>query len=148
MLLFPKSCRVCYTATLLLFCSGFSVAADAQHAVSPPTPISSLLQMLFGLGLVLILIAGGAWLLKRFSNAQFGMSSDLRVVSAVAIGPKERVVLVDVGETRMVLGVAPGHVNKLMEMPRPQEAVSPDNASTVSFIDRLKERLVARGELK
>lgn len=148
MLLFPKSCRVCHTATLLLLYSGFSVAADAQQVISPPTPFSSALQMLFGLGIVLLLIAGGAWLLKRLSDAQFGITSDIKVVSAVAVGPKERVVLVDIGETRVVLGVAPGHVNKLMEMPRPEHDVLPNNATSVSFIDKLKERLIARGELK
>jgi flagellar protein FliO/FliZ len=104
--------------------------------------------MLFGLGIVLLLIAGGAWLLKRISDSQFGLSNDIKVVSAVAVGPKERVVLVDVGEMRLVLGVAPGRVNKLMEVPRPEGVATPEGAKQISFIDRLKERLVARGEIK
>lgn len=146
MLLFPKGCRACCAATLFLAYSALSVAADAQPAAVPPTPVSSILQMFFGLGLVLLLIAGAAWVLKRFSNSQFGMSSDVKVVSAVAVGPKERVVLIDVGATRIVLGVAPGLVNKIMEMPRPEEAMKSSADAPPSFVDKLKEKLVMRGE--
>lgn len=148
MLLFLKSCRVQHAATLLFLYSGCSFAADVQQNISSPTPVSSVLQMFFGLGLVLLLIAGGAWLLKRLSDAQFGISNHIKVVSAVAVGPKERVVLVDVGETRLVLGVASGQVNKLMEMPRPEGVATSQGEIQISFIDRLKERLVARGEIK
>lgn len=89
--------------------------------MSPATPIVSLLQVLLGLGLVLAAIAGTAWLLRRFTPGRIAASGSLRVVGGVAVGPKERVVLVDVGDTRLVLGVAPGHVSTLHQMPRPND---------------------------
>lgn len=110
------------------------------------TSIMSLFQVLFGLGLVLAAIAGTAWLLRKFAPGQVAASGALRVVGGVAVGPKERVVLVDVGDTRLVLGVAPGHISTLHEMPRPDEPVLASAESPVGpFYARLKEMLEKRG---
>jgi flagellar protein FliO/FliZ len=99
--------------------------------------------MMLGLGVVLVAIAATVWLLRRLTPGQVGSASDLRVVAAVAVGPKERVVLVDVGEQRLVLGVAPGQVTKLSEMPRP---VTEENvpAPMPPFVIKLKEMLAKR----
>ncbi len=102
--------------------------------------------MLFGLGIVLAAIGGTAWVLRRLAPGQVGNAGDLHVVAAVAVGPKERVVLVDVGDTRLVLGVAQGQVGLLHEMPRPANADLPRNVPLeMPFIDKLKELLAKRG---
>ena len=93
--------------------------ALAAEGVSTTTTFVSFMQVMLGLGLVLAAIAATAWLLKRLSPGQVTAAGSLRVVGGVAIGPKERVVLVDIGDTRLVLGVAPGHVSTLHQMPRP-----------------------------
>jgi len=94
-------------------------SALAAEGVSAGSTFVSFMQVLLGLGLVLAAIAATAWLLKRLGPGQVSASGALRVVGGVAIGPKERVVLVDVGDVRLVLGVAPGHVSTLHQMPRP-----------------------------
>lgn len=119
----------------------------AEPAASPATPasssFSSLLQVLFGLGLVLGAIAGTAWLLRRLTPGQVAASGSLRVVGGVAVGPKERVVLVDVGDTRLVLGVSPGQVTTLHQMARPEEPDSgePPLPLQEQFTQRLKQAL-------
>ncbi|HEY8085394.1 MAG TPA: flagellar biosynthetic protein FliO [Methylophilaceae bacterium] len=132
---------------------GSPVLSFAADISQPPLPtvstFSSLLRMLMGLGVVLVVMAGLVWLLKKSPLGQPGGVGALRVVSAVAVGPKERVVLVDVGETRLVLGVAPGHVVRLLEMERPDEADVVTTEKTVpSFVARLKEVMAARGVSK
>ena len=119
------------------------LAADAPVQASSHSSFASLLQVLFGLGLVLGAIAGTAWLLRRLSPGQVGASGALRVVGGVAVGPKERVVLVDVGDTRLVLGVAPGQVTTLHQMPRPDEETVGvvDAPLQQQFADRLKQAL-------
>lgn len=119
------------------------MAAEAAVPAVMASPLTGALQMLFALGIVLAAIAGMAWLLRRMSPGQAGTVSDLRVVAAVAVGPKERVVLVDVADTRLVLGVAPGQVTKLMEMSRPEmpEALP---ATMPPFVDKLKSVLAKR----
>jgi flagellar protein FliO/FliZ len=147
---YSRSCRSLYVAAFSLLGSPLlSVAADMSQPLPVMSPFSSMLRMSFGLGVVLVVIAGLVWLLKKTSLAQAGTNSALRVVSAVAVGPKERVVLVDVGETRLVLGVAPGHVVRLLEMPRPDDAgVATSETSTPSFVAKLKEVIAARGVAK
>jgi len=125
--------------------------APLLHAAEPvaqssPSPFMSLLQMLLALGIVLLTIAGMAWLMRRLSPGQVGNASDMRVVAAVAVGPKERVVMVDVGDTRLVLGVAAGQVTCLKEMPRPVEPETEAAPGSQVFLSKLKERLATRGK--
>lgn len=140
-----------WTRFACLLLPGFpsSVLAAAQSAQQPvaTTSIMSLFQVLFGLGLVLAAIAGTAWLLRKFAPGQVAASGALRVVGGVAVGPKERVVLVDVGDTRLVLGVAPGHISTLHQMPRPENEPLPagPELSVGPFYARLKEMIEKRG---
>lgn len=147
---YSRICRSLYVAAFSFLVSPLlSNAADMAQPSSIVTPISGLFRMLFGLGIVLVIIAGMVWLLKRTSLGQTGNAGGLRVVSAIAVGPKERVVLVDVGETRLVLGVAPGHVVRLLEMERPDDTDVPTSEkNSLSFVDKLKEVIAARGVKK
>lgn len=138
-------------AAIATFLAASLPVLAAENAVQPvvTSPVASSLQMLFGLGVVLAAIAATAWLLRRFAPGQVGSTGDLRVVAAVAVGPKERVVLVDVGETRLVLGVAPGLVTRLYEMPRPDDAAAKTDASiSMPAVTRFKELLAARRDAK
>ena len=147
---YSRSCRSLYVAAFSLLATPLlSFAADMAQPLPVVSPFSSLLRMFFGLAVVLVVIAGLVWGIKKTPLGQAGNAGGLRVVSAVAVGPKERVVLVDVGETRLVLGVAPGHVVRLLEMARPDDIEAPaSNNMTPSFVLRLKEVLAARGVAK
>ena len=66
----------------------------------------------------------------------------MRVVAGTAVGTRERVVIVEVGSTWLVLGVAPGRVSALAEVPRQSVAVqpaSPDSPSGAGFPDWLRK---------
>lgn len=78
----------------------------------------SIVTMLLALAATLAMIALLAWLMKRMPQRAFGAPALLKVVSSVAVGARERVVIVETGETWLVLGVAPGRVNTLHQMPR------------------------------
>ena len=112
--------------------------ASGASAV-PPSPVSmaGLLQVVVGLAVVLAAIVGTGWLLRRLGPAQGG-GGVLRVVGGVMVGPRERVVLVEVGEEWLVLGVASGGVRLLHRLPRPatgQPAAAPAEAS--AWLQRL-----------
>ena len=76
-----------------------------------------MLQFAVGLAMVLGLIVAAGWFAKRFSIGPTS-SGVLKVVAGAAVGQRERVVIVEVGEIWMVVGVAPGRVNALHTMPR------------------------------
>jgi len=75
--------------------------------------VTSVVQMIAGLVLVLGAIAGAAVLARRFGFAPGAASSLVKIVGAQAVGPKERVVVVDIEGRRYILGVAPGRVTAL-----------------------------------
>jgi flagellar protein FliO/FliZ len=77
-----------------------------------------LMQTLFGLAIVLALIWLAAWAMKRIAPAGMGSNALLKIVAATAVGQRERVVLVEIQDTWLVLGVAPGRVNTLHVLPK------------------------------
>ena len=91
-------------------------ALAAQSA--PIQPVAGMLKMFLVLIIVLGMLVLVAWLLKRFSVQQNIPGGTIKVVAGTAVGPRERVVLVEVGETWLVVGVAPGHVSALHTMPK------------------------------
>jgi flagellar protein FliO/FliZ len=117
-----------------LFAFFASPALAAETAA--PSALSAMLQSFFALLLVLGVIAGAAWLLKRTQQLHTPSNSVLKNISALAVGPKERVVVVEVGDTWLVVGVAPGHVRTLHTLPRQElpaaSAVAPKFAEWLS----------------
>lgn len=106
-----------------LAASGLAAAATvAAQPPAAPSPFMSLLQVLFGLAVVLGAIVGLAWLFKRVSGGMLGASGRLKVVSGTMVGPKERVVIVELEGEWLVLGVTPQQVNLLSKLPRPEGA--------------------------
>ena len=72
-----------------------------------------MLQVTFGLLLVLGMIGGLAWAVARLGRLRPASNATVRVVAAASVGPRERVAVVEVAGQWLVLGVAPGSVNLL-----------------------------------
>ena len=125
---------------------GASRVAGAQQAAAAPGAVTGqVLSLIIGMAVVLAVIAGAAWLVKRISPRTYGSSSVLRVIAGAAVGQRERVVIVEVGATWLVLGVAPGSVNTLHQMPRPEDAAGapvPSDALSpfAQFLKKFKEK--------
>lgn len=95
----------------------------AAPPVEGPSPLWSLLQMLFGLAIVLAAIVGVAWLFRRFTmgGSMLGRLQPARVVSGVMVGPHERVVIVELEGEWLVLGVTSRSVNLLKTLDKPPQ---------------------------
>lgn len=112
--------------------------ALAEGAQAIPDAGTGVLQMILGLLVVLAMLAGTLWVMKRLSAPRGSASNLLRVVGGTAVGPRERVVLVEVGTNWLVLGVAPGRVSALAEMPRQELAPPPAGETPKDFQGWLK----------
>ena len=137
-------------ASLVLSALTFSgLCRAATDAPAIPDPIAGFGQMLFGLALVLGILAVSVWLLKRFSSPIRG-SGFLRVLGVTAVGPREKVVLLEVGEKVLMLGVTSNNVRTLhvferSELPLvPAPAASPATTLAASFANRLAQALKGR----
>lgn len=95
-----------------------ALPVQAAEQAAAPASAGSLMQVLVGLVVVLALMAGGAWMLKRMGMAGTGGNAVAKVVGGVSVGNRERVIVVEVGDQWIVVGVAPGRVNALSTMPR------------------------------
>ena len=127
--------------------SGLPILAQAADAVAPAPAVSaagSLLQVLIGLVAVLLLIAATAWVAKRFGVTRGGASNVLQVISSASVGARERVVVVEVGESWLVVGVAPGSVNALMTLPRGEIQSTPASSLNTSFAAGLQQLIEKR----
>ena len=100
---------------------------------TPPAAVSSgsVMQIMFSLILVLAAVAVVAWIMKRINLPQQGAASLLKVIGGVAVGQRERIVLVEVNDTWLVVGVAPGQVSTLHTMPKGQIPLQSSHASGV-----------------
>ncbi|VTU26845.1 Flagellar protein FliO [Variovorax sp. PBS-H4] len=103
-------------ATLRAHAALPTVPAPAAEA-APALGASGLLQAGLGMVLVLGLIFLCAWLARRFGLPRFGGSAPVKVVGSTMVGQRERVVLVEVGDTWLVLGVTASQVNALHSLP-------------------------------
>jgi flagellar protein FliO/FliZ len=81
--------------------------------------MASLLQVTLALGLVLGLIAAAAWLLQRLHQPRAGQGALIQLHASAALGARERVVLLEVAGQWLLVGVAAGQVNTLLQLPGP-----------------------------
>ena len=129
-------------------------ATGAPIAVAAPaiSTAGSLLQVFIGLVAVLLLIAATAWVAKRLGVTRGGSSSLLHVISSTSVGTRERVVVIEIGESWLVVGVAPGSVNALMTLPKGEAqpiatpAINASFAALMPFKERLQQMIEKRRE--
>jgi flagellar protein FliO/FliZ len=92
--------------------------AFARAATIEPSFAGGLAQTLVGLAIVLALIFGAAWVLRRLNVGASPAGSALRRVASQPLGQRERVVLVEVADQWLVIGVAPGSVAAIATLPK------------------------------
>jgi flagellar protein FliO/FliZ len=125
-------------ASIAVAACGLAAHAALPTVPSPPEAApavgaSSLLQAGFGMFAVLGLIFLCAWAARRFGLQRLGGGQFVKVVSSTMVGQRERVVVVEVGATWLVLGVTSSQVNTLHSMPA--QAVPATPGATASMPD-------------
>ncbi len=123
------------------------MAALSVSSAQPAIPqTSGMLQMFFALLFVLAMLIAAAWLLKRYTVQQKIPGGAIRVVAGAAVGQRERVVLVEIGDTWLVLGVAPGQVSALHTMPKMEASEAEDRKADSGFQTWLRQILEKRND--
>ncbi|HTT40880.1 MAG TPA: flagellar biosynthetic protein FliO [Burkholderiales bacterium] len=141
----PEGARLAWSSPVLLLPTALQNAHSADGVGSTGGTVVGLVQVVFALAVVLAAIVLFGWLLRRWMPASIGPSGVLRVIGGVMVGPKERLVLVELGDTWLLLGVAAGSVNLLHHMPRPEGALPPVGAPGASAFARRLMRAMSRG---
>jgi flagellar protein FliO/FliZ len=139
--LWPAACAV--------LGSGVAQFARAESAANASGALTGqFISLIMGMAVVLAVIAAAAWLVKRVAPRNYSNAGVLRVIAGAAVGQRERVVVVEIGETWLVLGVTAGSVNALHQLPRQTTAETAAAATREphQFAAWLKQMLEKRGE--
>lgn len=100
-----------------------------------------LTQTVLGLLAVVALIFGLAWLMRRVQQAAPRQGQVIDVIGAKALGPRDRLVLVQVGDEQILLGVSPGRISALHVMNTPVPMPARPTQTTPEFAQHLMELL-------
>jgi flagellar protein FliO/FliZ len=119
------------------------VAGHAAPAAATAPMVNSgvagqLTQLVFGLLLVLGLIFFLAWLLRRVQQAgPAGKGQVIELIGSRALGPRDRLMLVQVGNEQILLGLSPGTITALHVLKEPIEVPSTSEKATPEFAQHL-----------
>ena len=129
--------------TLLLVSADATDSAKAitktADANAVPLPDSfgvstSLLEVTFNLGLVLAAIVILAWLFKRMQGANQPAAGQLKVTASLPLGPKERILVIEVGEEQILVGASSAGLSTLHVLNAPLKAAAEEQET---FRDKL-----------
>lgn len=105
-----------HAAALLLLAPSLAFAA--------PDTATSMLTVLLSLALILGGFVAVAWLVRRYLPGM-GAQGAVKVVGTTSVGARERVVVVEVDNTWLLLGVGGGNVRLLHTLAKPADSSKP-----------------------
>ncbi|MCS5449836.1 flagellar biosynthetic protein FliO [Enterobacter huaxiensis] len=118
-------------------------ATISQPSAVPGSPLLQVSGALFGI-IAFILIA--AWLAKRFGLAgKTAAARGLKVSASTSLGPRERVVIVDVEDARLVLGITASNISVLHKLPPAPVPVDESAEAPADFQSVMKSLLKRSG---
>lgn len=81
-------------------------------------------SMIISLLMVLALIVVSAWVLKKFNVVNKSVAG-MKVITSLPLGHKEKLVVVQVGDEQLLLGVTNQQVNLIKTLEKPLEVGAP-----------------------
>jgi flagellar protein FliO/FliZ len=103
-----------------IFVAGALLLTPSAAMAAVPDTAASMLTVLLSLVLILGGFVAVAWLARRYLPGM-GAQGAVRVVGTTPVGTRERVVVVEVEDTWLLLGVGGGNVRLLHTLPRPAD---------------------------
>ncbi|MES2049003.1 MAG: flagellar biosynthetic protein FliO [Pseudomonadota bacterium] len=130
---------------LLLLALPATTASAETAAISPAT---GLLQIFLGLIAVLTLMGVAAWFFKKIGPVNTGNKIPVKIVGGVSVGNRERIMVVEVADQWIVVGVTANQINTLSTMPRQEKLVEEQQSSTPEnqFSTWLKRTMAKRSD--
>jgi flagellar protein FliO/FliZ len=100
--------------SVLAYCCATAHAADTTGTAAS----GSLIQITLSLLLVVGLLIGLSVVFKKFGMNRINSPLPFKVIGAVTIGNNQRLMVIEVGDEWIVLGVTPHQISTITSMPR------------------------------
>ncbi len=106
-------------------------------APASPLSVGSVAQLTLSLAAIVALIFAVSWIVKRLKLGMPRSRGDITVIDQLALGPRERLVLVRVGDAQVLVGIGAGGLVGLTPLDKPIAVKEPSEGP--AFADRLRE---------
>lgn len=128
----------------LVFSSAlFAAEGEAVVGSTAIQPSEYFGEIMVSLVLVLLVIFLSAWVLRRYSRFPGVADGHLRVIGAISVGQREKILLLQVGKEQLLVGVTSSKISRLHQLEDLVEVK--DNAPIASqFSQRLQEALKSK----
>ncbi|SKC54375.1 flagellar biosynthetic protein FliO [Paraburkholderia hospita] len=118
LMLCASACNLAHAADMNAVNNAAKIASSVGAGTAVPSlGVGAVLQTIVGLAFVIGLVFGFAWLARRFGLQPGQRGGIVKTIGGTSLGGKERVAVVEIGDTWLVLGAAPGNVRLLHTMP-------------------------------
>jgi flagellar protein FliO/FliZ len=112
-------------------------------APASPLSVGSLTQLTLSLVAIVGLILAISWALKRLKLSRPRGSGEIAVVDELNVGPRERIVLIRVGESQVLVGIGAAGIVPLTPLTAP--IVLKGGAPVPPFAERLRDMMKRPG---
>ena len=102
------------------------------------------LQIIFSLALVVGLIFACAWVVRRTNGVKSFHANLMTVKSVLAVGPKEKIMIVQVGKEQLLISVCTGQITLLKTL---DEIIEVENPKTSDFSEKILQ-LIQGGKVE
>lgn len=124
------------------------IADAAENAVATVSPVVGSSELL-GMGVSMLIVVAAilvlGWFYSRSRFAGSGASDIINVVATRALGPKERLMVVEVADQQLLIGMTSTSVQTLHVFDTPIEIATEEPASS-GFAARLRSQLQELGK--
>jgi flagellar protein FliO/FliZ len=118
--------------------------SDAGSPMASPANFSNLLSLIASLIFVVGAILFVGWIYSRMRGVNLGASKVINVLAAQALGPKEKIFIVQIGSKQIALGLTASSLQTLYVFDEPVVAQT-EAALPGAFADRLRSALGRNG---
>lgn len=111
---------------IVLFSIAASLAATFAYAQTESTGLGAgyAIKTFVSLLVVLFLIVALVWLLKRMQGITASSSAAMQILASLPVGPREKLMLVQVGNEQLLIGVTSSNVQFIKAMDEPVDLTS------------------------
>lgn len=119
------------------FISPAVAAENISNEISASVYLQAFLSLIFILGILFF----ATWILRKVSGGRGFGSQKIKVIGGVALSPREKIVLLQIADECLVIGVVPGQIRTLHQ-------VALDKVCSPEEIDELSQQSKGKNDLE
>ena len=126
--------------TFFLAGSVFATTESAMPATVQPNYVTDIARIAAYLIFIILVILLSSWFLRKFGKLQLSSMGNVKILDTIAVGTREKMLLIEVGETQLLIGVCPGSIRTLHRLDKPLEVAQKQIPSIRSLAMKIQTK--------